>query len=376
MLLYKTKSPASLAVDIAALPQKRPRRLAADIAEVAGAGTISKRGRETAKPKQTSSIDPTTVASLRNLKEKADLVAGQNEHLEKWQQELGDKDTKYMALNIFRVMVFKLGVTVQEATETTSAIMSLCSETVRRWAHSFYCQNTSDETAIPESKRGCHSKQQSLIDVSEGLKNDARRYVKETSWVKGEPRMTVNTFKDHLNNVLIPSHCNGMLGTICQMTAARWLRKLGFTPRRHAKGIFFDGHDRADVVDYRKEYLLNLANIESSGPVKRIRVYHDESLYYANSLQNIFWSDETMQPIRQKSLGGSIMVSDFVEEHDGFLRVSQETADRVGIQCKEARQYLEIGVGSYWRSEAFLKQVEKAITIFEAKYPDAQRNLN
>ena len=110
LLLYKTKSPASLAVDIATLPQKRPRRLAADIAEVAVAGTISKRGRETAKPKQTSSINPTTVASLRNLKKKADLVAGQNEHLEKWQQELGDKDTKYMALNIF--MVFKLGVTV------------------------------------------------------------------------------------------------------------------------------------------------------------------------------------------------------------------------------------------------------------------------
>ena len=79
-------------------------------------------------------------------------------------------------------------------------------------------------------------------------------------------------------------------------------------------------------MDYHKEYF-----IESSGPVRRIRVYHDKSLYYAISLQNIFWSDETMQPIRQKSLGGSIMVSDFMEEHDGFLHVSQETADRVGI---------------------------------------------
>ena len=98
LLLYKTKSLDSLAVDIA---------------EVAVAGTISKRGREIAKLKQTSSIDPPTVASLRNLKEKADLVAGQNEHFEKWQQELGDKDTKYMALNIFRVMFFKLGLTVQ-----------------------------------------------------------------------------------------------------------------------------------------------------------------------------------------------------------------------------------------------------------------------
>ena len=87
----------------------RPSRLAADIAEVAVAGTMSKRTREIAKPMQTSSINPPTVENLRNLKEKADLVAGQNEHLEKWQQELGDKDTKYMALNIFRVMVFYNG---------------------------------------------------------------------------------------------------------------------------------------------------------------------------------------------------------------------------------------------------------------------------
>ena len=77
--------------------------------------------------------------------------------------------------------------------------MSLCSETVRKWAHSFYCQNTTSETAIPESKHGCHSKY-----VSEGLKSDVRRYVKENSRVKGEPRMTVDTFKDHLNNVLVP----------------------------------------------------------------------------------------------------------------------------------------------------------------------------
>ena len=112
----------------------------------------------------TTLCNSSTVTSLRNLKEKAELVAGQNERLQKWQQELGDKDTKYMPPNIFRVMFFKMGVTVQEATETSS-ITSLCSETVRRWAHSFYRHNTTTETAIRESKHGCHSKQQSLVDV-------------------------------------------------------------------------------------------------------------------------------------------------------------------------------------------------------------------
>ena len=185
-----------------------------------------------------------------------------------------------MALNIFRVMVFKLGVTVQEATERTSAIMSLCSETVRRWVHSFYCQNTTTETAIPESKRGCHSKQQSLIDVSEGLKNDARRHVKENSWVKGknDSEYLQGSLEQCLDTIPLQWHVRANLSNdCCTLAKEAWIHS-ATACQRHI------WHDRADVVDYRKEYLLNLANIESSGPVRRIRVYHDESLYYANSL--------------------------------------------------------------------------------------------
>ena len=61
---------------------------------------------------------------------------------------------------------------------------------------------------------------------------------------------------------------------------------------------------------------------------------HDESTYYANSHQT-FWGggyDET-SVLRQKSLGASIMVSNFIDEVGGFLRDNKEMA-RVSLEIK------------------------------------------
>jgi ribosomal protein S18 acetylase RimI-like enzyme len=37
--------------------------------------------------------------------------------------------------------------------------------------------------------------------------------------------------------------------------ARRWLRRLGFNWREVRKGIYIDGHERPDVVEYRKNFL-------------------------------------------------------------------------------------------------------------------------
>ena len=53
---------------------------------------------------------------------------------------------------------------------------------------------------------------------------------------------------------------------------------------------------------------------------KYIRIYHDESTFYANADQTRFWNDGQSQILRQKALGLSIMVSDFIVEENGYLR--------------------------------------------------------
>ena len=82
---------------------------------------------------------------------------------------------------------------------------------------------------------------------------------------------------------------------------------------------------------------------------------HDESTFYANADQT---RDGQAQVIRQKSLGSSIMVSDFLVEGNGYLE------DENG----SARLFLETNKG-YFNNDMFIVQVKSAIDIFNRKFP-------
>src|SRR5436305_12727941 len=48
----------------------------------------------------------------------------------------------------------------------------------------------------------------------------------------------------------------GLKRPITIRTARRWLRKMGYKWKKEPKGLYFDGHERADVVDYRTHKFL------------------------------------------------------------------------------------------------------------------------
>ncbi len=107
------------------------------------------------------------------------------------------------------------------------------------------------------------------------------------------------------------------------------LHDLGFSCQQFTKGVYFDGHEREDVVKDRGSYLKKLESMEKRSWVYNspcpdpsihpvIHVYHDESTYYANADQAFFGNDGTKHVLKQKSLGQAIMVSDFVEEVGGM----------------------------------------------------------
>ena len=100
----------------------------------------------------------------------------------------------------------------------------------------------------------------------------------------------------------------------------------------------------------------------SSGCRPIIRIFHDESTFYSNADQSFHWSDGVRPALKQKSLGQALMVSDFIEEVDGFLQCDEE----------HARVYLEHQSDGYFNNDMFIAQVKKAIDIFEKKYPTAQ----
>lgn len=74
--------------------------------------------------------------------------------------------------------------------------------------------------------------------MDEEFQQDARKYI--VQWMKKEWKTD-----------------------ICEKTARRWFHKMGFTYHQYSKGVYFDGHERADVVVDRKEYLAVLAALDS-----------------------------------------------------------------------------------------------------------------
>jgi len=43
--------------------------------------------------------------------------------------------------------------------------------------------------------------------------------------------------------------------TISRNTATHWMLKLGFSPSEYKKSLYFNGHERPDVVESRKKYI-------------------------------------------------------------------------------------------------------------------------
>lgn len=70
------------------------------------------------------------------------------------------------------------------------------------------------------------------------------------------------------------------------------------------------------------------------------------------------------------------MVSDFIEQHDGYLRLPEFQAEHAGLPSS-ARVLLEYGAEKegYWNSERFIKNVKDAVKIAEFKYPPRRNTL-
>lgn len=57
----------------------------------------------------------------------------------------------------------------------------------------------------------------------------------------------------YINTFLLPSL--NIESTISEITAVRWLKKLGFKLRKVEKGVYVDGHEREDVVKSRHDFI-------------------------------------------------------------------------------------------------------------------------
>jgi hypothetical protein len=50
--------------------------------------------------------------------------------------------------------------------------------------------------------------------------------------------------------------------SISENTAKKWLLRLGYQKSTYKKGVYMDGHERANMVAYRKDFLSQVLDYE------------------------------------------------------------------------------------------------------------------
>ena len=255
---------------------------------------------------------------------------------------------------------------------------------VRSWTRRWVTNRT-----LPVSLMGCHAKVYSLLDDPD-IAAELRAYIRSNKWAMNPQKLA-----DFSKNRLIPDeaakyvhdlidhemphglkqymelelfpHIHLKVGKgVSVATARRWLRREGFQYTTYKKGLYFDGHDRPDVLQYRQQiflpkmkeyerYLVRyvVGNVELEQDIRPanfverriVLCAHDEMTVQSNDATQKSWVFDGEHKLRKKGVGRGIHRSDVICSTVGHL--------------EDAGESLEYGKNydGYWNGEMFIKQV-------------------
>lgn len=218
---------------------------------------------------------------------------------------------------------------------------------------------------------------QSRIDADEEFAQDISLYLQsEGKYVKAEHICA------YLNKTEVQEKW-GLKKSIGKSTANRWMKKLGYRWVKNHKGQYVDGHEREDVVAYRKKTYLpkwyeheprmrtwDKAGVEEPmtlplGVSPVVPWFHDESIYYAHDRRQSQWVHEDVSPTPYaKGEGASMMMALYFSPDHGYLRSPDGKEDsRIIFKPGKNRD-------GYFDNEDMLAQATTAMDICEKYYPN------
>jgi len=127
------------------------------------------------------------------------------------------------------------------------------------------------------------------------------------------------------------------------------------------------------MAKYEGENMERILLILEPNEKEIVLVTHDESVFYSNDGKRGVWAKSGELPLRKKGNGRSIMISEFLTEEYGRLKLNSQQHQENPSIAEEARIYLRPGKDrdGYWTSEDLVEQVKtKAIPIFETVFPN------
>ena len=117
-----------------------------------------------------------------------------------------------------------------------------CAKGIRKQAKSWV-----ENEVLPVSMQGYHQKTKSFID-DEDVIEKSLEFIR-----KNEGKITPKLYRSFIHDTLFLQM--EITTSISEKTSRIWLRKLGLVPQSRKKGIYFDGHERSDVLEYRAIFL-------------------------------------------------------------------------------------------------------------------------
>jgi hypothetical protein len=253
---------------------------------------------------------------------------------------------------------------------------------IRRWAQCFV---ESGELSV--HSQGKFVKKKWLIHDE-----DVQRILR--SFVRSEPdvSLTSSTLASWVN-----ANLHERLGLDCSLsissrTGQRWLNILGLRFGKFIEGLYNDGHEQEDVIRYRNDFLERMSTYEKrmiqyegdfmerevlpvleedSRPL--ILVTHDESCFGSNDGRSYCWLNDQNKQIRPKGNGRSVMVSAFLCECHGMLRLTDDLHKTHPNVPVDSTIFLKPGANAegFWKNSDLIAQVkEKAIPVFKLLHPN------
>jgi hypothetical protein len=144
-----------------------------------------------------------------------------------------------------------------------------------------------------------------------------------------------------------------------------WLHKEGFKYMAHKKGLYFDGHECEDIIEYCQNVFLPLmqeyakclvffevGSVEKEGELnlspdlmKLVLLAHDEMTAQSNDDKKMSWVLDREQPLKKKGVGQGLHQSDVICSTKGWL-----------LEASQTLEYRK-NYDGYWNGKLFVKQV-------------------
>lgn len=259
---------------------------------------------------------------------------------------------------------------------------------------------------LPKSRRGCHTKVYSLLSDPD-IAGECRTYLRSNNlkWAVNPEKLAQFTsgklihsaaskylqhvvdeempkgLKKYLELELFPRIHMKVAHGVSLSTARCWMCSEGFRYISHKKGLYFDGHDRPDVIEYRQNIFLPfmkaceprlvqyvVGDVEKeleTQPLNYVKcrlvlVPHDEMTAQVNNDADKTWVCGDEHRLKKKGVGRGIQQSDIICLTVGYL-----------TEASESLEYSKNHAG-YWTGEHFIKQVSFSqhtlFTLLKTRY--------